>query len=245
MDADSRTLRVAAEGELVWLNKTWFAARLALASDGSAEFAGRASVVLDLTPTDLGIEVASLFLRADFAVQFGFDASGGKASHDVAIDWSLGVRLPGGKPGQTFVLAMHKMHIGAEQTLNVELLNVQGMNFIPMADVVIPIPVFTSDGDEEFIRARINIPVIDQADVLMTEGMKDWLENAFGNDFVTRRQRLFKVPKNLKWTIEHHPLGELAAGFAFRVRLRWKNDRLGFEIRKGTQTSFIGLDQLL
>jgi hypothetical protein len=245
VDADSDSFKVAAEGELVWFDKPWFAARIALSSDGSAELAGRTSVVLDLTPRDLGIQVASLFLRADFAASFGFNANGGKISHSIDIDWSLGVRLPGGKPSQTFVLAMQKVHIAPAQPLNLELIQVHGMNFIPMSDVVIPIPVITTSGSEQFIRARINLPVIDQVRFLMTDGLRNWLEDQFGEDFVTRRKELFKVPKNLKVEVEEHSLGELAASFAFRVRLRWKDDRLGFEIRKGSNRRFIGLDQLL
>jgi hypothetical protein len=245
--ADSRTFDLTADGELSWLGRSWFAARLKLAGSGSMSFAGRTSVVLDLTPTDLGIQVASLFLRADFAVQFGFNAAGGKASHDVLIDWSLGVRLPGGKANQTFVLAMQKMHIGAERALNVELLNVQGMNFIPMADVTIPIPIIKTDGNEQFIRARMRIPVVNDLGVrfLMTDSLRNWLEDQFGEDFVYARHKLFKVPKNLKVEVKDTSLGELAANFAFRVRLRWKNGKVGFEIRKGTARSFIGLDELL
>ena len=246
VDADSDSFRVAAEGELVWLGKPWFAARLALASDGSAEFAGRTSVALDLTPSNLGIQVASLFLRADLAARFGFGPSGSKVSHEIDIDWSLGVRLPGGKPSQTFVLAMQKTHIAPAQPLNLELIHVQGMNFIPMSDVVIPIPVITTSGSEQFIRARINIPIIkDQLRFLMTDSLRIWLEERFGKDFVFGRKKLFKVPTDLKVDIEDHSLGELAASFGFRVRIRWNDNRLGFEIRKGTKTEFVGLDQLL
>ena len=245
IDADSDSFKVAAEGELLWFDKPWFAARMALSSDGSAELAGRTSVVLDLTPRDLGIQVASLFLRADFAARFGFNANGGKSSHAIDIDWSLGVRLPGGKPSQTFVLAMQKVHIAPAQPLNLELIHVQGMNFIPMSDVVVPIPVITTSGSEQFIRARLRIPVIDQARFMMTDGLKNWLEEQFGEDFVFGRKKLFKVPTDLKVSVEDHSLGELAASFAFRVRLRWKNNTLGFEIRKGSKTTFVGLDQLL
>ena len=79
----------------------------------------------------------------------------------------------------------------------------------------------------------------------MTDGLRNWIEDQFGEDFVYGREPLFKVPTNLKVKVEEHSLGELAASFAFRVRLRWKNERLGFEIRKGSNRSFIGLDQLL
>ena len=245
IDADEATLSAVAEGDLWWFDKRWFAARLALASDGSLELAGRTSVVLDLTPRNLGIQVASLFLRAELSAQFGFNARGGKLSHAIDIDWSLGVRLPGGKPSQTFVLAMQKVHIAPQQALDLELVHVQGMNFIPMSDIVIPIPVITTSGSEQFIRARLRIPVIDQARFLMTDGLKDWLEGQFGDDFVFGRRELFKVPKNLKVEVEDHRLGDLAASFSFRVRLRWKTNQLGFEIRRGKERSFISLDQLL
>jgi hypothetical protein len=244
IDGDASGLRVEADGTLQWLQKTWIAARVAVDSAGSVEFAGRTSVVLDLTPSDLGIQVASLFLRADFAASFGFNARGAKISHTVDLDWSLGVRLPGGKPGQTFILAMQKLHIGAEQALDRELIHVQGMNFIPMSDVVIPIPVIKTSGSEQFIRARINIPIIDHVRFLMTDGLKDWLEDEFGEDFVKSRTKLFTVPKNFSVEVEDHSLGELAASFAFRVRVRWKDGMLGFEIRKGSERVFIGLDRL-
>ena len=245
--ADERSLRVSAEGELTWFDKPWFAARIALASDGSAEFAGRTSVALDLTPKELpaGIQIASLFLRADFAARFSFNRRGRPGRNDIDIDWSLGLRLPGGAPGQTFVLAMQKMHLGADGPVNAELIHVQGINFVPFSDVVLPIPVITTTGNEQFIRARINIPVIDQVRFLMTDGIKEFLEEQFGEDFVFGRKKLFKVPKNLKVDIQQHSLGELSASLGFRVRLRWKDDRLGFEIRRGGDRRFVGLDELL
>jgi hypothetical protein len=245
--ADQRSLQVSAEGELTWFNKPWFGARIALASDGSAEFAGRTSVALDLTPKELpaGIQIASLFLRADFAARFSFNRRGRPGRNDIDIDWSLGLRLPGGAPGQTFVLAMQKMHLGTDGPVNAELINVQGINFVPFSDVVLPIPVITTSGNEQFIRARINIPVIDQVGFLMTDGIKDFLEDQFGERFVFGRKKLFKVPKDLKVTIEQHSLGELSASLGFRVRLRWQDDRLGFEIRRGGDRRFVGLDELL
>jgi hypothetical protein len=140
---------------------------------------------------------------------------------------------------------MQKVRIAPEQPLNLELIHVHGMNFIPMSDVVIPIPVITTSGSEQFIRARLKIPVIDQARFLMTDGLRNWLEEQFGEDFVFGRRKLFKVPKDLKISVEDHSLGELAASFAFRVRLRWKDGTLGFEICKGSKKTFISLDQLL
>lgn len=71
--------------------------------------------------------------------------------------------MPGGKPGQTFVLAMQKMRIAPEQPLNRELIHVQGMNFIPMSDVVIPSKISTG-GNQQFIRARLRIQGIDNID---------------------------------------------------------------------------------
>ena len=247
VQADERSMRVAADGELVWLGKPWFAARIALSSDGATEFAGRTSVALDLTPKELpaGIQVASLFLRADFAASFTFNRRGRMAEHDLDIDWSLGIRMPGGAPGQTFVLAMQKMHIAAATPLNTELIRVQGINFVPLSDVVLPIPVITTGGDQQVIRAKINIPVIDNVPLLMTDGLKDLLEATFGDDFVKGRKKLFKVPTELKVKIENHSLGELGASLAFRVRLRWKNNRLGFEIRQGTRRRFVGFEELL
>ena len=53
------------------------------------------------------------------------------------------------------------------------------------------------------------------------------------------------MPKDLKVTIEQHSLGELSASLGFRVRLRWQDDRLGFEIRRGGDRRFVGLDELL
>jgi hypothetical protein len=49
----------------------------------------------------------------------------------------------------------------------------------------------------------------------------------------------------LKVDIQQHSLGELSASLGFRVRLRWKDDRLGFEIRRGGDRRFVGLDELL
>jgi hypothetical protein len=245
--ADERSFRVSGEGELIWFDKPWFAARITLASDGSAEIGGRTSVALDLTPKDLpaGIQIASLFLRADFAARFSFNRRGHVSRNNIDIDWSLGLRLPGGAPGQTFVLAMQKMHFDVNGPLSAELIHVQGINFIPFSDVVLPIPVITTAGSEQFIRARINIPVIDQVRFLMTDSIRELLEDQFGADFVFGRKKLFKVPKDLKINIEQHSLSELSASLGFRVRLRWQDDRLGFEIRRGADRRFVGLDELL
>src|SRR6266545_1503422 len=248
VQADDHAVRVAAEGELIWFNKPWFAARIALGSDGSAEFAGRTSVALDLTPTDLpaGIQVASLFLRADFAARFTFDRSGEKLEHEIDIDWSLGIRLPGGAPGQTFVLAMQKMHVAAHVPLDVELINVQGINFVPLSDLVLPIPEITFGGTEQVIRARINLPVIDQVRFMMTDGMRVDLEDLFQNeDFIDKRVELFKVPKNLKVEIKNQKVGDWAVGVGFRVHLQWSGGRLGFEIKRGVHSRFIGFEDLL
>jgi hypothetical protein len=245
--ADERSFRVSAEGELVWFDKPWFAARIELASDGSTQIGGRTSVTLDLTPKDLpaGIQIASLFLRADFAARFSFNGRGRVSRNDIDIDWSLGLRLPGGAPGQTFVLAMQKMHLDVDGPLNAELIHVQGINFVPFSDVVLPIPVITTAGNEQFIRARINIPVIDQVRFLMTDSIRELLEDQFGADFVFGRKKLFEVPKDLKINIEQHSLGELSASLGFRIRLRWQDNRLGFEIRRGADRRFVGLDELL
>jgi len=248
VDATAAALRVAAEGRLDWFGQTWLAGRLRLSTDGSVEVSGRTSVVLDLTPSDLGfnIDTASLFLRADIQATFGFSRSGGKASHDVHVDWTLGIRLPGGKPNQVFVLAMQKLHIGASQSLNVTLLNVDGMAFIPMGDVVIPIPKITSDGNVQIIRARIDLPFIKDYPVMMTNGLRNLLEDIANDEgFVFDKHNMFKVPKNLKIKTENHNLGELVADVKFAVKLRWDATAgLGFEIVKGGNRQFVALTSL-
>jgi hypothetical protein len=79
----------------------------------------------------------------------------------------------------------------------------------------------------------------------MTDGIKEFLEDQFGEDFVFGRKTLFKVPKDLKVNIEQHSLGELSASLGVRVRLRWKDNRFGFEIRRGGDRRFVGLNELL
>lgn len=79
----------------------------------------------------------------------------------------------------------------------------------------------------------------------MTDSLREWLEGKLAKTFVYKRYKLFKVPKDLKVSIENRSLGELAASFAFRVRLCWRAGKLGFEIRGGSQGTFKGPDELL
>ncbi len=140
---------------------------------------------------------------------------------------------------------MQKLHIPPQRALDLELVHVQGMNFIPLADIVVPIPEIRTSGSEQIISARINIPVIDRVPFVMTDGVKRKIEEALGDGIVFGREELFTVPKNLRVDINDYSLEELAAAFAFHVRLCWKNEMLGFEILKGRQRKFVGLDQLL
>ena len=56
--------------------------------------------------------------------------------------------------------------------------------------------------------------------------------------------RIERNPDQPRTSFDEDSLGELAASFAFRVRVRWKDGMLGFEIRKGSERVFIGLDRL-
>jgi hypothetical protein len=247
--ASDEVLSIEGKGSLRWMGNDWFAASAEVLSDGSARFGGRTSVALDLTPSKTllgGMELASLFLRADFAASFEFNRNGNLAHHDIDLDWSLGLRFPGGAPNQTFVLAMQKLHVPPGPTLNHKLISVQGMSFVPVGDMVVPIPTIKLKNYKNIIRARLNIPIIRDVRFMMTDDLRNYLEDLFNDeDFVFGRKVLFSIPTKIEQTIEERRLADIGANLGFSVRLRWKNKRLGFEVRRGQERQFIGFDDLI
>jgi hypothetical protein len=245
--SDAATTRIGAEGRLMWFGRDWLAGRIAIDASKGVDLFGRVSVVLDLTPDHLpaGIEIGRLFLRAELGGRFSFGANRQLSAHDLLIDWTLGIRLPGGAPNQTFVLAMQKLSIANRGAPDHELINVQGFTFVPLGNVVVPIPTITPAGSEELDSVKIHAPVLDQVPFLMTRGMKDAIVPGLHNLGITvDSQPLFDVPTSLKLGTKDFSLGELAAAMSFRVRLQWRNDDFGFEVRRGNDAKFISLTQL-
>ena len=217
VSANDQGLSVTAQGDLNWLGKSWFAARVTVSSAGAVDLSGRTSVVLDLTPSkDLlsGVQIASLFLRADFSAHLTLGPRFNLTQHAIDLDWSLGLRFPGAA-GQTFILAMQKVRIPSGPQIDHQVIAVSGMQFIPLDNLVIPIPRLDFGGSLQVVTARLNFIGLDQVPFIMTDDIVAAIRSVMGNAFVTHRKNLVAIPKNLQLKFDDQRLGDLGASSRF------------------------------
>lgn len=246
ISAGSKALSMSASGDLYWLGKKWLGAHLSASSDGRIRLGGRVSAVLDLTPSGevlTGVQVASLFLRIDLDADLRLGPDFDLTHQSITLDWSLGLRFPGAEK-QTFVLAMQKVKIAPGDTLDHSMIAVNGMQFIPLDDVVIPVPRLVSDGDVQLITAHLNVIGLSAVPFIMTHSIRNAIEEVTDENFVYGSKNFLKIPKDLSLKFDNQPLGKLTADLGFSIRLKW-NGKLGVEIRTGQQHTFVGLDKLL
>ncbi len=165
---------VLMDGDLYWQNRKWLGGKFRVGSEG-LHISGSTNFGITLSPSNVGqINIASLFLNINLSGEFELDASGGSMYFKFGGDWALGALLPNtGSEENNQLLPLAKQQFSFKSSIGlssvdddgddeyaVELLNVNGLSFLPFKDLSIPIPTLKIEG---------------RGDVFATEGLVNQL----------------------------------------------------------------------
>lgn len=153
------------EGNLHWQGRKWLGGELRIGSRGF-EIRGSTNFGLKLTPKAVPgttLNVAHLFLSLQLDGEFSIDATG-RVKFSFRGHWTLGVALPGsGGDGSRQVLPVASQKLQFSSSTGAiaglyerELFKIQGLSFIPVGDVQIPVPTVQAvikEGREAFLKA--------------------------------------------------------------------------------------------
>lgn len=144
---DAEALATYIEGRLYWQGRDWLAGRVSLHSENGLQIAGQTQFGLILSPEKIGnVEVASLVFRINLGgmVTIGQD---GSFDCDLALDWDLGVNLPGNEE-QTLPLAANAIRIQGSLNRPLELIDLRGFKLLPLQqfDLALPVPRIKGKG---------------------------------------------------------------------------------------------------
>jgi hypothetical protein len=229
------------EGALEWQSRGWLAGRIELGS-GRVKIQGRTSVVLDLTPQNIGnLEFAHLFFKIDISGGFTFDTNRQLLGYDLSGDWFLASQFPS---GQIFPLAMQEFFAQTSPRggtgLKVLLIDVSGFNVLPLGNLSIPIPDLQLDetgrislgvGSDSFL--GVTYAVIKVQGNIFPPGtdpgkITSDYEIPTGFDLSSHGERTIQVPLS-------------SLDVAFRLFLTWQDNQLGISIDAGGNPQFFPL----
>lgn len=222
-----------AAGSMRWMGRSWLGAEAELDGDGTIRLRGSTAVAVSLLRSDLpgGIELSSLFLRIGISGRVELSPRSGLGQYALDIDWSVGVRMPGVR-GQILVLAMQRQQAEGTGSLDVELLDVDGLWFVPGGNLEIPVPTLTVDDFEDVNLVRIDVPVLDQLAFLATDDMVDFIEGVVPDEELVRSERLFQFPTTFRAGFETVTLDDLSRALSFRLSLVWRGRGLALLIER-------------